>query len=327
MIKFDRTTRRIIFMTLALAVILLAAALRLHLLGAQSLWNDEGNAYVQSTRTFGDIASNAARDIHPPGYYWLLAVWRVLTGSSEFALRTLSAFAGILTVAFTYALGRRLYSRLAGLTAAALVTLNTFNLYYSQEARMYALLGLWSIIAMWALVMVIRTGRWQWALTLALTNAVGLYTHYAYPAVMIVQGVLFLIWIGAEVYQRYYPPIPALSPADTTTSQPSNLSSLSLLLNYVLANVLTILLFLPWLPTALKQVTTWPSTGQSISFAEALTVIVGWFSLGVTYNLTQTSIAFSFFLLFGLLVFPEQDGKRSWWRMLVPVLWVGITLG
>src|SRR5688500_10570992 len=66
-------------------ILLLAAALRFHLLGAQSFWNDEGNSYVQATRSFADIAANAARDIHPPGYYWLLAAWRSVAGDSEFA--------------------------------------------------------------------------------------------------------------------------------------------------------------------------------------------------------------------------------------------------
>src|SRR5688500_3459356 len=119
-------------------ILLLAAALRFHLLGAQSLWNDEGNSYVQATRSFADIAANAARDIHPPGYYWLLAAWRSVSGDSEFALRALSAFASIVTVAFTYYLGRRLYGAGAGLLAALLVALNSFSIYYAQEARMYA---------------------------------------------------------------------------------------------------------------------------------------------------------------------------------------------
>ena len=50
---------------LLVLILLFASALRFHLLGAQSLWNDEGNSYVQATRSFGDIAANAARDGKP----------------------------------------------------------------------------------------------------------------------------------------------------------------------------------------------------------------------------------------------------------------------
>ncbi|MBZ0286055.1 MAG: glycosyltransferase family 39 protein, partial [Anaerolineae bacterium] len=186
-----------------LAVILLAFFLRFHNLGAQSFWNDEGSSYVQATRSFAEIASNAARDIHPPGYYWLLALWRNFSGDSEFGLRSLSAFAGVLTVAFTYALGKRLFNSVAGLLAALFVALNTFSIYYAQEARMYALLALWGVMGMYALTGLLKAyaiippphfvergqgggdvvstpgGAARWAFFLALINAAGLYTQYA----------------------------------------------------------------------------------------------------------------------------------------------------
>ena len=43
-----------------------------------------------------------ARDIHPPLYYWLLHLWIRLTGSSEFAIRSLSVFAGLVTAALVW---------------------------------------------------------------------------------------------------------------------------------------------------------------------------------------------------------------------------------
>lgn len=303
---------------MAVAILLLATAVRLHLLGAQSLWNDEGSAYVQATRTFTDIAENAARDIHPPGYYWMLAVWRTLTGSSEFALRALSAFAGIITVALTFALGRRLYHPGAGAVAALIVTLNTFSIYYSQEARMYALLALWSAASMWALVGLIQSApprRWQWGVALALCNVAGLYTHYAYPGVMVAQGVLFVIALLADVI------------AVQRTGMNDFRPALRLLGIYVAANLLTLLLFAPWLPIAWQQVSNWPNTGESVALMDALTTLIGWLSFGITAETGQSSIAVSFFLLFGLLCFPQQDGRRTWWRMLVPVLWVVVMLG
>src|SRR5262249_53734529 len=149
----------------------------------QSLWNDEGNSYVQALRSFSEIAANAGRDIHPPGYYWLLAIWRLLTGTSEFALRSLSVFASVLSIAFAYALGRRLFGWTAAITAAILIALNTFSIYYAQEARMYALLALWSAASFWALAGLLRRPSSRWALALALFNAAGLWTQYAFPFV------------------------------------------------------------------------------------------------------------------------------------------------
>lgn len=324
-----------LYWLIALIIVLLAAVLRFHLLDAQSLWNDEGSAYVQSTRTFFEIADNAARDIHPPGYYLLLAIWRLLSGETEFALRSLSAFAGVLTVALTYALSRRLYHPTAGLAAALFVALNTFQLYYSQEMRMYALLGLWSVGAMWAFVGFIQTRQRRWALAFALLNVMGLYTHYAYPAVMLTQGVLFVLWWANTILiQRTQYTTPLQSTTVTPVPSPVAVHRFPLftypssLLTYLLANLLTIALYLPWLPTALRQITTWPSTGEPIPTGEALQVVFGWFALGITYSVGSTSSAIVFFLLFGLIVLQQRARSgASWWAMLVPVLWVAVTVG
>lgn len=303
-------------------LILLAALLRFHLLGAQSLWNDEGSSYVQATRSLGEIAENAGRDIHPPGYYWLLHIWLRLTGDSEFALRSLSALAGVLTVAFTAALGLRLFGRAAGLLAAGLVALNTFNIYYSQEARMYALLALWGVAAMWAfagLLGGLRPRRASlrrkvagYALALAAFNTAGMYTQYAYVYVLLTQGVVFGIWwIAPVIAQRGMDGMRALV-------QP--------LLAFVAVNLLLLLLYLPWLPTAWEQVTTWPSTGEPVGPLVAIAELLAYFGFGITVG-TGTTIAVVFFLLFALVQLPEERGGESWWQVLLPVAWVLASTG
>src|SRR2546421_11941674 len=94
---------------LIIGVLLLAAGLRFHLLDHQSLWNDEGNSLRLAQRSIPDLIAAARLDIHPPGYYIALKAWRALAGESEFALRAFSAFAGVLTIACVYALGRALF--------------------------------------------------------------------------------------------------------------------------------------------------------------------------------------------------------------------------
>src|SRR5690606_37264927 len=91
---------------LVIGVLLLATALRFYRLDAQSFWNDEGNSARLSERTIALIIEGTASDIHPPLYYLALHGWRELLGESEFALRALSAFAGVATVASVLALGR-----------------------------------------------------------------------------------------------------------------------------------------------------------------------------------------------------------------------------
>jgi len=312
--SFLGRSHRQIVPILIIIVLLIAFGVRVHQLGTQSLWHDEGNSYVQATRSLGAIADNASRDIHPPGYYWLLHVWRGATGDSEFALRSLSTFASLLSVAFAFAIGKRLVGGWMGAVAAVFVALNTFSIFYAQEARMYALLAMWAGASMWVFAGFMLSSspskRRTYALALAVLNLSGLFTQYAYPFVMIAQGALVMLWLWSSMRVATY-----------------RASALRLLGWFIIANVLTIVLYAPWLGTAWSQVTTWPSTGETVPFAQALSTIIAWLSFGLTHQ-SGTTVTVAFFLLFGLLNFSEKpDSGRVWWRILVPVVWVAVTVG
>ena len=122
----------------------LAATLRFATLGAQAYHHDE---IVTASRVLRDGFWHAMEAVGfsesaPPLYYALAWVWTQLTGTGEVGLRSVSALAGVATVPVAYLLGAELSSRRAGIVAAALVAVNPMLLWYSQEARSYALLVL-----------------------------------------------------------------------------------------------------------------------------------------------------------------------------------------
>ncbi len=211
-----------------LLILLLAAALRFHRLDAQSLWNDEGNTARLVERPVPLIVEGAAGDIHPPGYYLLLHLWRAATGASEFALRSFSALCGLLTAAVIAALGRRAGGRCTALGAALIVAVHPLAVYYSQEARMYALLGLAAAQTVWAAARLTDGERGSLPL-LALSITLGLYTQYAYIFALTGLNLAFgLRWLARR---------PLAWPT---------------LRRWVGAHLLGGLSFLPWLPIALN---------------------------------------------------------------------------
>src|SRR5512139_1322379 len=121
-----------------LALVLLAFALRVHRLGAQSLWYDEAVTAQVASRGVAELTRWTAEDIQPPLYYYVVAAWARILGAgrpSEWALRFPSVAFGVLTVPLTWAVGRRLMGRGAGVAAAWLTALHPLYVYYSQEAR------------------------------------------------------------------------------------------------------------------------------------------------------------------------------------------------
>ncbi|MCJ7552232.1 MAG: glycosyltransferase family 39 protein, partial [Anaerolineae bacterium] len=231
--------RRAIFWPalLTVTVLLLAAGLRYATLDRQSFWNDEGNTARLVERPVALIIEGAAGDIHPPGYYLVLHLWRTVAGASEFALRSTSALCGILTVAVAISLGRQTGGRLSAIGAGLMVALHPLSVYYSQEARMYAQLGLCTALTLWMAVALLRrdgerAGSSQWirpATGLALCVAAGLYTQYTYVLALAALNVAFALW---WITQRSH--------------------SWRLLGQWIISHVAGAILFLPWAPIALS---------------------------------------------------------------------------
>ncbi len=251
--------RRHLPTVLALLILLLAAGLRFYLLNGQSFWADEGNSVVLAQKSTGEIIQAAAADIHPPAYYLLLKLWGLVFGLDEQGARSLSALLGVLTAWGVYLAGVALKNRRTGLMAALLAAINPFLIYYSQEARMYQLLALTAVFAAYALVQWWRDapgpGRIPApaASLLYLFMAVlGLYTHYAFPIHLIALNLAFLVWLLARLpkgatraLRRYLPP-------------------------WAFLQIAVVLAYWPWLPIALRQLTTWPRPQVQLNAWQAL---------------------------------------------------------
>jgi mannosyltransferase len=121
-----------------------AVVVRFATLGHQSYDHDEAVTAWRVLRggVGGMLSIVAHSERSPPLYYLLAWPWARLFGTGEVALRALSALIGVLTVPAAYLAARELASRRAGLIAAALVAFNPYLVWYSQEARSYALFAL-----------------------------------------------------------------------------------------------------------------------------------------------------------------------------------------
>lgn len=281
----DQIPKPNLYSLFLILILFIAAFLRFYCLTCSSLWHDEGNTWALMSRSFGGIAAAAAADIHPPGYYWLLKVWTHLFGADVLGLRSLSAMLGVALVVVVHAMGRQIGSSgdlsvgarrsafFFPLLAAFLTAINPFLVYYSQEARMYALLALLSAILFWAVTKQLAVSRLPLAqkaedaphtthpavrsthyAVYSLAAAAGLWTHYSFP-VVIAAAVVVYVWHWAR---------PSRSPIPNPRSP----------IPFLIANALALLAFLPWLPTAVDRVLSWPAGGEDVTLVEGARLTV-----------------------------------------------------
>jgi 4-amino-4-deoxy-L-arabinose transferase-like glycosyltransferase len=144
-------------------LLLTAFALRLYRIDHQELWGDEARSAYVVKLPLPSIVSPYIEPF-PPFYHLLLYFWVRLTGSSVFTLRFLSLVLGVLTVPLVYRLARLASGVSVGLLAALLWALSPFQVYYSQEARMYALVGLSTTLSMLLFVRIVAGEREQFRL-------------------------------------------------------------------------------------------------------------------------------------------------------------------
>jgi hypothetical protein len=199
----------------------------------------------------------------------------VLTGASEFALRSFSAWSGMLTAVFTYLLARRLFDPATGLSAALLAAVSPFAIYYSQEARMYALLATLSAASTYLLLRALtaeyhRLLRQRPSLlrdagllaAYALVSAAGLYVHYAFPFILFAHNAIFAVWWLGRARRLPW--------------------RWRCLARWVGAQAAIALLFLPWLPNALGSVTGWSAAGRDYEPGPALLNVLRVLAAGIT---------------------------------------------
>ena len=175
---------------------LFAAVLRLSTLDLQSFWYDEAFTpiHVLHPSLWATLRSVTHTENTPPLWYMLEWADSRLLGTGEVALRLPSALAGIATVPVAWAIAREIEgspTRRAAVVCAAIVAVNPLFVWYSQEARAYALFVLTAALAMLCFLRALREPTTRRMALFALTGALALLTHYF--AVFLLIGMALLL--------------------------------------------------------------------------------------------------------------------------------------
>ena len=200
----------------ALLPLLLAAALAIPLLNVDAFNGDEPASLVAagivrsgppSLEATWSYVTNSNQN---QAYGWpvLLTIWGYLVGWSEVAVRALSLFFGMLTLAWVYRTGRDLLSPKAGLFAALLLSASVFFLAYMIHARAFTLIALCSTLCIWSywrLVLNPRPTSMSAPAGLLLGSVGLLYSHYFTALFLPALGLFHLLFVPKD--RRWLRPV------------------------------------------------------------------------------------------------------------------------
>jgi hypothetical protein len=276
----------------------LAFGLRLFRLGGESLWYDETVSVYLAQQPLQAMLAHTASDIHPPGYYLLLHGWRwlsqpALTHGFEFLYAWPSAFCGVLLLALLFALGRRLYNAAIALFGVWLAAVNPFQLWYSQEVRMYTLGACLGLLCLWVTLKFFTAPSGHsarrsptrnvllYAIYYSIIAAIGLYTLYYFLFVLLALNLLALfLWLPRPRRRN-------------------------LAWSWLGAQLSVLVLYLPWLPVFYRQAIDPPVPGWRLP----------WQTFGQIWQALLESLS-------ALLLGQSQPGPQWLWALGAAVLLV-----
>ncbi|MGC9398765.1 MAG: glycosyltransferase family 39 protein [Anaerolineae bacterium] len=289
--------------------LLVAFGLRLHKLGDQNVWWDEGYSLWVARKGVVAATLHTATDTHPPLYYWLLAPWLRAAGETEFALRYLSVLLAQLTVALMVPLAQRLSgSQKVGIGAAWFLALSRFHIWWSQEIRMYVPAAFWALLSLYATARLAshdqaakRLSTWAgWVLATAAAFA----TYYATLVVAVIEN-LFMLIVGLQRKQR-----------------------LHFWGRWIGAQLVVALFLLPWLAFALPRMQSWSATQTPATLPFVFELHVVLLALGISTDVGQHLLPALLITAVGIagVVGALRRGTRGPERWGALLLCLGLTL-
>jgi hypothetical protein len=269
--------------TSGLLVVLLAGSIFIRTLYINGqFWMDEALTVGISSHPLSAIPGILRHDGSPPLYYLLLHVWMVVFGASESATHALSLVFSLITIPVGMWAGWSLFDRRAGYMAATLFAFNAFLTNYSQETRMYSLMGLLGLMATTGYLHAFVFRRRKYLILFAVSQALMFYTH--------AWGVFFAAGSALAL-------IPIWRASDDRRG---------LVRDAVVAYVGAGILFLPWVPNFLYQIShTGAPWDHSPRFGAAVQIsrdLMGG---------DRVTVSLFFATVLGLIWFIQRGGKGT----------------
>ena len=222
-LKSFTSQHKIILIPIACAIIYMLLCIT-NIFG--SVWFDEAYSGLIARFNFAKIWQLTSVDVHPPLYYFILKIWSDIFGSTDYTMRFLSVFFGAISIIVAFFMLKKMFNNKVATIGAAFMALNPFLIRYGQEMRMYTMVVFLVILATYILQLALTSKKRSYWLAYGVVVSLGMWTQYYSVFAWLAHFTFLIFHFRAKIFQK----------------------------NVVYAYLLAILVFLPWLPFAVKQI-------------------------------------------------------------------------
>ena len=265
-----------------------------------SIWFDEAFSAFIVRFNFFQIARYTATDVHPPVYYWILKIWTMLFGTSEVAFRSLSLLFGMTAITFGFLLVKRLFGRRAAFASLLFLALSPMLIRYGQEARMYTLAATIALAATYVLTFAVQSKKRKPWVIYGILVGLGMWTHYFTALVWLSH------WLWRFIVTR------------RTGLRGVKLRKAFFSKNWILAHIVAVGSFIPWMPFMVIQLSVvqgggfWIGPVSANSFTNYLTNVLFYLEHDQATKLYGTVfvIVIALLILFAIKLYKSMGEKQ-----------------
>ena len=256
-----------------LIAVLIGFALRLYRLDSQELGELEGVVYGLRDYSFSQLVQLAfdwEEALLLPASFWLQNVWLRITGPSEFAIRSISAFCSVLAVPLTYRIAADIrIGTFATLAAVLLAAVNAYAIWHTQLVLHHSLgLALTTASILLALRIIGGVGGRKTLVAYVICTTSTFYTHAFAVLPLLAQNLYVLFLLARD--RRGGGSASAQGPAG------------SLPVRWTVSQIAVSILCIPWLVSAWPWITNYSTRALSSTWVYDLLAHIGVLTIGTS---------------------------------------------
>jgi mannosyltransferase len=166
----------------------LSLFLAINNLGLRSFWWDETYSVYFASMEWAQLWDLILHvEANQSLYFILLKLW-VSLGDDEFTVRLFSVIFSTASIPIMYLVGRELMGQREGIIAAIFLSVNSFFIYYAQEARGYSLLLFLILCSSYFAIRSIKKPSWKSWAGFTLFSVLATYAHFFAVWIMLAQA-------------------------------------------------------------------------------------------------------------------------------------------